>query len=67
MAKILSFTKMKIGEVVKMELRGVLCKCKILEHLGNDVYKIKVLDGVYKGQTATLTMTRWEDDNDSKT
>lgn len=63
MTKILSFTKMKLGEVVNMELRGVKCKCKILEHLGNDVYKIKVLNGPFKGQTATLTVTRWEDDN----
>ena len=62
MSNILIFTKMKLGEVINMELRGISCKCKILEHLGEDKYKIKILNGSFQGQTAILTMTRWKNE-----
>lgn len=64
MAKIISFPRMKLGEVVKLEYNGHKFKCKILQHLGGDTYKVKALNGPYQGQTSILQMTRWEKDNE---
>lgn len=60
MAQILNFTRMKIGEIFKMDFNGVEFKCKILQHLGGNNYRVKALNGPYKGQVSILQMTRWE-------
>lgn len=60
MAKIISFPRMKIGEVFTIEVDGHKFKCKILQHLGGNNYKVKALNGPYSGQTSILQMGRWE-------
>jgi len=52
MAKIINFPRLKIGQIVRIEFEGDKIKCIVVKHEGNNVYKVKALEGRYKGYTA---------------
>lgn len=61
MAKIIQFPKFKIGEIIEIEYNKHIFKCKILEYVEKDIYKIKALNGPYRGQITNLHISKWDD------
>lgn len=64
MAKIIQFPKFKIGEILEIEYKNKTFKIKILEHVSADIYRIKALNGPYKGQVSNLHISKWDTDFD---
>ncbi len=49
MAEIIKFPRLARDEIVEITIEGIKVKCKILNHEGNDTYKLKALNGKHKG------------------
>ena len=62
MGKVLNFDKLKLGSIVTIELSYGTYKCQILTHEGENVYKMRVLNGDLKGKFLYFHMTRMEHD-----
>lgn len=57
MGKVIDFPILAIGEIIKIDLEGETVKCEVLRHEGNSVYKIKALNGQYKGRVGHFHIT----------
>lgn len=49
MAEIIRFPRLARNEIIDLEIEGEIVKCKIIKHEGNNVYKLKALNGKNKG------------------
>lgn len=61
MGKILAFAKLKIGEILTMEVKGQSFKCEVLSNEENNVYKLRILEGEYRGKFLYFEMINFED------
>lgn len=61
MGKVLTFKRLKIGEVLTMEVKGEYFKCEVLNHEGNNIYKLRILEGKHQGRFLHFEMVGLED------
>lgn len=48
------------GEVIQLEINGEIVKCKVIKHEGNNVYKVKALNGKHKGYFGYFKLTEFD-------
>lgn len=60
MGDIITFNRLKLGEIVTVEANDEKYKCEVLSHEGNNVYKLRVLEGKHKGQFCYFGLERME-------
>lgn len=61
MGKVLPFMRLKIGEVVTIEVKERSFRCEVLAHEGNNIYKLRILEGEYQGKFLHFEMVGMED------
>ena len=61
MGKVLSFTRLKIGEIVTIEVKDKAFRCEVLAHEGNNIYKLRILEGEHQGKFLHFEMVGFED------
>lgn len=61
MGKLLTFKRLKIGEILTMEVKDKQFKCEVLTHEGNNIYKLRILEGENRGKFLHFEMVGFED------
>lgn len=61
MGKLLTFNRLKIGEVVLIEINDEELACEVLAREGNDLYKLRALEGPYRGKFLYFEMIEYEE------
>lgn len=61
MGKVLPFKRLKIGEVVTIEVKEKAFRCEVLAHEGNNIYKLRILEGENRGKFLHFEMVGYED------
>jgi len=57
MANIIPFPVLCRGEIVNITVDHISVKCQVIRHEGNDVYRLKALNGPYKGYIGNFKVT----------
>lgn len=60
MGKVLHFDKLKLGSIVTVELGDNSYKCEVISHEGDNIYKMRILNGDLQGKFMYFHMTRME-------
>lgn len=63
MGTILTFTRLKIGEVITLEVKDEQMKCQVMECTEKDTYKLRILEGKYRGKFCYFTLQGFEDES----
>jgi hypothetical protein len=59
MAEVIRFPRLARGEIIELEINGERVKCKVIKHEGNNVYKLKALNGKHKGYFGHFKITEF--------
>lgn len=62
MGDLLTFNKLKIGEILTLEVDNIKMRCEVLELTEKNTYKLRILEGHYRGKFCYFTLQRWEDE-----
>lgn len=57
MGDVIKFPRLCPGEIITIEIKGEIIKVVVIQHLNNNLYKIKALEGKYKGYFAEFKLT----------
>ena len=62
MGDVLTFTKFKLGEILTLEVKEELMKCEVLAHEGKNKYKLRILEGKYRGKYCYFVLEGFENE-----
>lgn len=62
MGDVLAFNRLKIGEILTLEVKEEKIKCEVLTHEGNDLYKFRLLEGEHRGKFCYFQLEGFEDE-----
>ena len=62
MGDVLTFSRLKIGEIITLEIKGVQAKYQVLSHEGDNTYKLRVLEGEHRGKFCFFKLERLDNE-----